>query len=360
MSRVRKLFTLVLPSMLIGGLVFGSAPGFAHDGRDNVIADAGDTTASSTTFAFTTERSARRAPRPRVAQGPTPPRPPKPPRAPAPPTPPTPPTPGITISINGNKIDLSGIEGMIRGQLDGAREAIRNNPNIPPQVRDKILARLDKVRASVDKRLAKIKNKGVDELGEELEQLGEDIEQAMEGLDEELEQLGDKLGKDIAKKLSKKKFNFDFKQKHKHKHDDHEDEEEDEDDENDPDFSDAIPMTPDLQDTDSDDMRDALDDLRGMAIKPDQKDKIAKLRAESDAKVGAARKQLDELSKKLEVALGDPRTNDADIRRYVDAISQQEAEIRKARILAWVNARRILDDAQRKRIEAAAAKKRSK
>ncbi|HET9482548.1 MAG TPA: hypothetical protein VFO79_01215, partial [Xanthomonadales bacterium] len=129
MRSVRKLFVLVVPAMLVGALVLGSAPGFADDGR--------------------------------IAQGPTPPRPPRPPRAPTPPHP-----PDISISINGNKIDLSGIEGMVRRQLDGAREMIRNNPNIPPQVRDKILARLDRVRASVDKRLAKLKTKGVDQLGE--------------------------------------------------------------------------------------------------------------------------------------------------------------------------------------------------
>ena len=46
--------------------------------------------------------------------------------------------------------------------------------------------------------------------------------------------------------------------------------------------------------------------------------------------------------------------------KSIDAVTQQEAAIRKARILAWVNARRVLDDAQRKKVEAAAAKAKTK
>ena len=48
---------------------------------------------------------------------------------------------------------------------------------------------------------------------------------------------------------------------------------------------------------------------------------------------------------------------DAEITRLVDQISAQEAVIRKSRILAWAQARRVLDDGQRKKIEDAAKKK---
>lgn len=324
--------------MLIGGLVFGPAMSRAHDGRDNVIADAGDTS-----------NVVRHAPAKRMAQAPQPPKPPRTPQPPQPRKPPKPPQApgsGFSISINGNKIDLSGIEGMVRGQLQGVREMIKNNPSIPPQVRDRLLARIDKVNASVDKRLAKIKTKGIDHLGEEMEALGDEIEQALDGLDQDLEQLGDKIGKDIGKKLKDKNFKFDFS------HDDDQDDDNDDDDD-----VGNIPMTPDIDDVSSEDMRDALENLKSMAITPQQKEQIQKIRAKSDADVGNARKQLDELSKKLEVALANPKTNDAEISRYVDQISQQEAAIRKARILAWHSARRILDDSQRQRIEAAAKKK---
>ncbi|MDQ3336841.1 MAG: hypothetical protein M4D80_16875 [Myxococcota bacterium] len=340
MSRVRQLFTLVLPSMLIGGLVFGPASSQAHDGRDNIVAYADDGGSSDADVP-------RRAERPRTAQGPTPPPlPPKPPKPPRPPAP-APPAPhgGVNVSINGNKIDISGIEGMVRGQLDGVREMIRNNPNIPPQLRAKILARIDKVRGTVDKRLSKLKGKSLEQMGEELEQMGEEIEQAMEGLEEELEQLGDQLGKDLGKNIQKNLKNKNFKFKFDHDPNDDED------------VADAIPMTPNLDDVDDGDMREALDDMKGMAIKPQQKEQIAKIRAEADKTVTVARSRLDELSKKLEGALADPRTNTADIERYVDQISAQEASIRKARIVSWVKARAVLDDGQRKRIEAAASKR---
>jgi tetrahydromethanopterin S-methyltransferase subunit G len=340
MSRVRQLFMIVLPSMLVGGLVFGPALSQAHDGRDSIVAFADDGGASDNADV------PRRAERPRTAQGPTPPTPPKPPKPPRAPAPPHP-HGGVNVSINGNRIDVSGIEGMVRGQLDGVREMIRNNPNIPPPLRAKILARIDKVRGTVDKRLSKLKGKSLEQMGEELEQMGEEIEQAMEGLEEELEQLGDQVGKDLGKNIQKNLKNKNFKFKFDH----------DPDPDDDEDVADAIPMTPDLDDVDDGDMREALDDMKGMAIKPQQKEQIARIRAEADKTVTVARSRLDELSKKLEGALANPRTPTGDIERYVDQISAQEAAIRKARIVSWVKARAVLDDGQRKRIEAAAAKR---
>lgn len=342
MSRVRTVLTIVLPSMLIGGLVFGPALSRAHDGRDDLLAYADDPGGSHDGTARDAD-TPRRAPAPRTAQAPTPPPPPAPPRPPRPPRPPQG-GPNINVTIDGHQIDLSGIDGMVRGQLEGVREMIRNNPNIPPQLRDKILARIDRVRSTVDKRLAKLKGKNLEQMGEELEQMGEEIEQAMEGLEEELEQLGEQLGKDIGKRIEKnfKGKNFKFKFDH--------------DDDDDDDLG-GIPMAPDLDDADDGDMRDAIDGLKGMAIKPQQKEQIAKIRAEADRTVSAARGRLDELSHKLEAALSDPRTSTADIERYVDQISAQEAAIRKARIVSWVKARAVLDDAQRRRIEDAASKR---
>jgi Spy/CpxP family protein refolding chaperone len=334
-------------------IVFSSALAYAHDGSDNRVAY------------NDTPTQARRAPQKRTAQTPTPPtpKPPKPPKTPTPPQPPQPPQPPKhKITINGTSIDLAGIEGLVRGQLDGVREMIKTNPHIPPQTRDKILARLDKVRASVDKRLAKIKTKGFDDIGEELSQMGEEIGQALEGLDDELEVLGDQLGKDLSKKFKKKNFKFDFGHKDKGKHD-HDDNDNDNDNDNDDDDDDdvgSIPMTPDLQDTDSDGMRDAVNDLKGLAVTSAQKEQIAKIRSISDKEVAAARANLEALSQKLETALGNAKTSDDEIRRLVDDISRQEAAIRKARLVAWHSARRVLDESQRKRIEAAAAKHKPK
>lgn len=341
MSRIRTLFTVVVPSMIAGGLLFHSLPGRASAGDREM---------------FGYWPAASDAAAPLVAQGPKPPAPPAP--APTPPTPKTPPaapTPpakvraggGVSVSINNGKVSIDGVHDLVLGQLDTARDSIKNNQAIPKDVRDKIVARLDKVRASVDKRLKNISVTDFDQLEKEMEAMGEEIEAAMDGLDEDLEKLGDKIGKDVAKQLGKdfgkkwnKSFKFDF------------------DSDDDDDDLGAVDV-PDVDD-DDDDMKDAIKDLRDLALDKTQKEKINKLRAESDQKVAAAKKQLDELSEKLQTALGNPATTDADISRMVDQISAQEATIRKARIVAWAQARRLLDDAQRKRIEDAARKKNTK
>jgi len=329
---MKRLLSTILPSMLAGGLLFGSA--FSH-------AASGDPQ-----FGFWPAASDATAPARGSAAQPTPPAPPPSPRPVTKPAPPKPPKPPAVGQVGGSSID--GIKDMVTGQLDTVRSSLKNNPNIPKDVRDKVTARLDKVRATLDKRLSNLDLSDLDKLGEEMEKMGEELEQAMEGLDKEMEQLGDKLGKDIAKQvtkdlgknLGKLKLDFDF---------DFGDDDDDDDD-------DSVPMTPDV-DADDDDMRDAIDDLKDLSLKPAQRTQITKLRTDSDKTVAAAKTQLDELSTKLRTALGNPATPDAEITRLVDQLSAQEAVIRKARILAWAQARRVLDDGQRKKIEDASKKK---
>lgn len=339
MSRVRTLFSVVLPSMLAGGLLFTSA--FGH-------AAAGDTQLGFWPAASdATTPGAGKLPPPKPAT-PAPPTTPRPPRTtPTPPNPPTPPTPprpikaggGVSVSVHNGSIQIDGIKDMVLGQLDHARTALRSNPQIPKDVRDKLLGRLDKVRVTVDKRLSNLKLTDLDKLEEEMEKMGAEIEEAMEGLDEEMSKLGDKLAKDFGKNFGPN-FHVDFD----HDHDDDDD--------------DHIPMAPDVDiDADDDDMKDAISDLRDLALKPAQRDAITKLRNDSDKSVATAKRQVDELSAKLHMALRNPATADVDVARYVDQISAQEAVIRKARILAWVQARRVLDDGQRKKIEDASKKK---
>lgn len=251
---------------------------------------------------------------------------------------------GVSVSINNGKVQIDGLHDMVLGQIDRARDAIRNNPAMPKDVRDKVLARLDKVRASVDKRLANIKVTDLDQLGSEMEKMGEEIEQAMDGLDKDLDKAGKDWGKNWGKNFGKWNVNIGR---------------DDNDDDGDNDDDIGSISTPDV-DADDDDMKDAIKDLRDLALDKQQKDQINKLRAESDKTVATAKKQMDELSAKLQTALGNPATTDADIGKYVDQISAQEAVIRKARIVAWAQARRMLSDAQRKRIEDAAKKKSTK
>ncbi len=303
MSRFRLLASTALPALLAGGLLFGSVFGYAQS-------------------------------------LPVPPAAPAAPSAPRPPTLPSIPglPQGVSVSFDNGKVQVQGIDAFVKKQMVAAREAIKNNQHIPKAQRDKILARMDKVTAIVDKRLAKLRS-GADlqQLEADMESMGKELEDAMEGIEDELEDLGVSAGLDFAKAFGNFDFDFDF---------DHDDDDDD---------LDTIPMAPDL-DSDDDDLRDAIGDLKDLALDTNQKDQIAKLRAESDTSVAAAKAQLDALSDKLESALENPQTPDADIGRMVDQISAQEASVRKARILAWHKARRLLDAAQRKKIQDAAAK----
>jgi len=356
MIGVRKLFVFVIPSMLVGGLVFRNTFGHAAAGTGDLFgywpaaSDVGSTDAAQ---------------RKRI-----PPAPPVPDRWAQPPTPPTPPTPprghrshgrhgggrSVSISINGNHIQINGIDDLVAEHLDAVREMLRTNPNIPKDVRDKIVARMDRVKHIVDKRLKNLKTTDIDKLDDAMEKMGEELEQAMAGLDQDLAQLGDKLAKDLAKQVgkdllknfTKDKFKLDFNKP------DDDDDDDDNNDDNDGDNDDDDAGSVDADSSDPD-VGDAIGDLDVM-LKPAQKDAIVKLRTDSDARVAGYKKQLDDASKRLEAALGDPRTSDADISRYVDQVSSHEASIRKARLLAWAQARRVLDADQVKKIETAAKK----
>ena len=337
MSRIRTLFSTLVPAMLAGGLIFGSAFGHAA-GRDNLVGfwpAANDVTAPGTA---------------KQGSPPPPPLAPAPPVRPKPPVPPVPPAHhqngagghgGITISIRPQTVD--GIKALVRAQLDSARGTLRDSPGLPKDVRDRVLERLEKVRGSIDKRLSKLDVTDLESFGVEMEAMGDEIERTMEGLDHDLsklgdkldDKLGDKLGRDLQRTLSKE-----FAKQFVRTRSDHDDPAE-------------APEPPDvdLDDVDDDDLKDALADLKDLALRPGQRDAIGKLRTDSDKAVAAAKRQLEELSNKLHTALGTSATSDVDIARFVDQISAQEATIRKARILAWVNARRVLDVQQRQRVE---------
>ncbi|MGE0547657.1 MAG: Spy/CpxP family protein refolding chaperone [Kofleriaceae bacterium] len=355
MTRTRMLFTIV-PSLLVGGVLFGSAFGWADAGRDGP--------------GYWPDSSDRL-----IAQAPPPP----PRRPPVPPVPPTPPTPppgirvfgsggshGVSVTIDGNKIQIDGLKGLVNAKLEGVKQLLRSDPRIPKDLRDKVIARIDKVQAKVDKRMSKLKFDDFDELGEEMEAMGEEIEKAMEGLEKDLEKLGHHWSSDFQHPFGPGKLQFDhpfgpggFSLDFKGGPDDDDDDDDDHDASADSDYDDDNwGMPPDVDvEADDDDLRDAISDLRDVALQPAQRAAIGKIRTDSDKAVANAKQQLDALSDKLRDALGNPATSDAEIARYVDQISAQEAAIRKARILAWVNARRVLDANQRQRVQDAARKR---
>jgi hypothetical protein len=369
-SRLRTVFTTVVPSMIAGGLLFASAFGHADAGREAALG----------VWPAAAERAlvAQADPRPRPRPDPW--------AAPAPPAPPAPPVPasragawspsvpvpspagpvgshrrqrrghGVSVSIRDGKIELEGVAELVQAQLEAVSGILDGLPDVPPDVRDRIKVRVQAVRARVAARLARLASTDTDKLGAELERMGDDIEKEMTGLDKDLEQLGDKLGKHLAGRVGKELarslsgHNLSVHTDDSHHHDDDDDGDGDDDDDSDEDDRDAV------LDLGRADLGDRVAGLRNLRIDQAQRAELTKLRAASDAQITTAKRELDALSEQLHDALGDARLNEAEIARQIDAISAKEATIRKARILTWVRARGLLHPDQRKQVEAAASK----
>lgn len=324
---MKKLFTTFLPTLLAGGLIFGSALGQADD---------------------------RRPPPPGSPVAPVPPRPPMPPRPPSA-------GGGVSVQIHDgelqvNGIDISGLASQVDGQIAGAIAQIDSDPNIPPKVRAKLKAKLEKMGRKLSKRLAKLDLKDLDQLKDQLESIGDDIGSEMDDFGREMDEFGkgmdewgkgmEEWGKEFGKEMEKwgEKFGQDVQRqvqkglaKGKQWHIQVDDDDDD--------------MPAGVPDMDDDDMRDAVRDLGQLNLSQQQRQQLKNLRADSDRKVDQAKRNLERESENLKRQLANPNASEADIARSIDAVAQQEAAIRKARILAWVNARRLLDDSQRRQVE---------
>lgn len=234
---------------------------------------------------------------------------------------------GISISIHDGKVEVDGLSDMINEQIDNAFDSI-DVDNLPAPARAKLKEKLGKVRGKVKDRLKHMNVKDMEQFGHEMEMLGEDISKEMEGFGSDFQkQFGKKWGKQMSKSITIDK---------------------DDDDIGDVDVDDDA------------DLGGAMSDLDDLKLAQPQKDQIAKLRADSDKQVAAAKHALEAASKALHEQIANGKASDADIAKSIDAVTQQEAAIRKARILAWVHARSVLDDAQRKKVEGAAAKTKTK
>ena len=247
---------------------------------------------------------------------------------------------------------------MVDEQIQHALEAVGNNPNIPPQIREKLKDRLEKVRIKVKKRLSKVDMKDPEALGDELGKLGDEIGQEMDQFGHDMDIWGkdfekqwEKKAKELEKQAEKQAKQF---EKMKHGHfawngpGSAADVDVDVDTEDD-----DIPGTPVTADDPGDiDMND-LGDLR---LTPSQKQKLKQLRTDSEQQVESAKQELERASQELQKQLGRTDVSDGEINRAIDNVSQAEARIRKARILAWVKARRELQADQRDKVERAARK----
>ncbi len=333
MSRMRTFFAIVLPSMLAGGVLFGSAFSRADAGLQ-----VGSWPDDPSTVVAQASPPAPPAP-------PAPARPARPARVMVPPVPPVPPIQG----------DLSKV---VADQIAQAMDQVANNPQIPPKVREKILKRLEKVRDKTSKRLEHLDFHDMDKLGEEMGQIGEEIGEEMNQWGE---QFGEQLGEQIEKQM-RQSFSPQGPSgagpggMHIHinngNHGNH-DGDDDDDDDDDNSASNAADDNDHDNDTDNDDV---VVDLGDLSLQQPQREQIQQLRANSQRQVEAARRQLQQASAALKHALDDVDASDAELARQIDVVSQQEATIRKARIIAWHDARRVLDEAQRKKVQDAAAR----
>lgn len=324
----------IFASILLGGVLFGSAFSQADSGqRYGNYWPSSDATVVA-------QADPRPAPRPA-------PLPPLPPHSPAAPVAPHAPHSGsgVSVQFHDGKLQIDGVSDIVDGAIHEAQEAIKTS-GLPADVRDKLQKHLDKVKEAVKTRLAHLDASNLDQLGEELSKMGDDIGKQMEELGKEMEKYGQQAGKD-----SMKNFGKNWSGRGAHFRWDSKDDDSDDSDDND---DNDLPSAPDVDD--ADDLDDAVKSLGDLSLKQPQRDQIQKLRADSDRQVAAAKKQLDQASDTLKKQLDNSATSDADIARSIDAVTQQEAAIRKARILAWHGARRVLDDAQRKKVEDTAAK----
>jgi hypothetical protein len=277
-----------------------------------------------------------------IAQAdPKPPAPKAPPPAPKAPVPPAPKSPAAQPT-------LAGIRDLVDGQLKRAEDMVKHM-QAPQEIKDKLEKRLAKVREHVNQRLSHLDMKDLDQVGDELDKMGDEIDKEMSGFGDDMDKWGQQFGRDMDKwgqdfGRSMDKWGQDFAKRmgggsgvsiHIGGHDDDDD--------------DKLASIPDVDD--DDDLDQVVADLGDLSLKQPQRDQIQKLRADSDRQVATAKKALDQASDTLRKQLENPGASDVDIAKSIDAVTQQEAAIRKARILAWHNARRVLDDAQRKKVQ---------
>jgi hypothetical protein len=357
-SRVRAVFALILPPALAGGLLFASAFSRADSGSGGArgfwpaASDEVPRTGRVLVAQAEPPPTVRRAP-------PVPPVPPVPP----PPSPPSPPAHrshgrdhGVSVSIHGGKIEIDGIAELVQESLEKALETLDRLPDVPPDTRMRLRGRIQGMRNQLSARLGRLKSMDLDRLGPELERMGDEIERQMEGLDGELAQLGDRFGKGFAKKFGK-----DFARSFGpgipsvtpgNSHDSDDADADDDDDDDDDRAAVALPPTPgpDVADPDA---GPTIAALKGLTLDAVQRTELARLRADSDRQITAAKRDLERMSSRLHDTLRDAEAKEADVAQQIEAISTKEAAIRKARILTWLKVRHMLHTDQRKQVEEA-------
>jgi hypothetical protein len=247
--------------------------------------------------------------------------------------------------------------------LDQAIAEVEGNPDIPKQLRDGILKTLKEARQSGDPRdLTRLADLARGGWGDELRKAIEDqVEDALKdaGIDADLSARGGSFKIDLGKGGRSWAWNWN--------HDDDDDDDDGFDldldlDDLDFDFdvdlgspfddptmgwmkkvpflpwavgpgSPDVPDVPDLPDLDLDD----LDDLDAGKIAA-----LEKIAADERKLTEPAQRKVAELGLQLKRVVGGPNPNQAEIDRLVDAITAEEAKIRKARLGALTQTRKVV------------------
>jgi len=302
-SRTRTLFALLAPALIAGGIVAASATSTRADEDDDARAAEREARAA--------EREARKAEQEARKE-----------------------------AAREAKKHMKEARQEVKEQLAEARRQLENAP-LPDGMREKI-----------DQRMGKAGSGDMSSFEAEMEAMGAEIEAEMEGMAEEFEDFG-KGWEDWAKKFDGQDFDFDF--------------------DFDPHAAVPMPPVPPVPpvppaapsagipgvDLDLGDL-DIVIDLPDLGLDADQVEQLQSIFESEQDVLEPAREELQELSDDLREALEDPGASEAEIGRMVDAISDREAKIRKAQVLAWVKSRKILDASQRDRVEDAKIRSRDR
>ncbi len=245
-----------------------------------------------------------------------------------------------------------------RKQIEQARKAIEHAP-MPDKIRKRVLERLERAAKLVDSHLDRATRGDMDEFEAEMEAMGEALEAEMEAMGEELAQMGEDWSSWGALAGSHGGWSFSMG--------------------DDDDVviapvapvapvppvppvaprAPAPPVPPTPFDIDASDIDIVIDlDFGDLALSPDQLDQLDVIFAAEGRVIDPARERIEVLSEQLRTELAGSDLDEARLGGLVDAISAQEASIRRAQIMAWAKSKKLLDGDQRDRVENARVKTR--
>jgi ABC-type transporter Mla subunit MlaD len=106
-----------------------------------------------------------------------------------------------------------------------------------------------------------------------------------------------------------------------------------------------MPGMPGMPGADLSDL-DVSVDLGDLQLTQPQRDQLQQILSQEQQASDQAEQTINGLSDGLRTMLQDPNASETDVQRMVDQINSAEGSYRKARIVAWMRARKVLDQQQ--------------